>query len=77
MSGMEAGKMTIGTSKFNATIKNSKRKSNVTSVLTYLQHFNQLSVYITLYIFWHSDVYHILVFEGMLVIVIVCFLLDA
>ena len=44
MCGMEAAKMTIRSSKFNATVKNSKRKSNITSALTYLQHFDQLSV---------------------------------
>ena len=45
MSGMEAAKMTIRSSKFNATVKNSKKKkSNITSALTYLQHFDQLSV---------------------------------
>ena len=31
MSGMEAAKMTIRSSKFNATVKNSKEKSNITS----------------------------------------------
>ena len=43
MSGMEAAIMTIRSSKFNATVKNSKRKSNLTSALTYL-HFDQLCV---------------------------------
>ena len=44
MSGMEAAKMTIRSSKFNATVKTAKEKSNITSALTYLQHFDQLSV---------------------------------
>ena len=31
-------------SKFNATVKTAKENSNITSALTYLQHFDQLSV---------------------------------
>ena len=30
--------------KFNATVKTAKEKSNITSALTYLPHFDQLSV---------------------------------
>ena len=44
MSGMEAAKMTIWFSKFNAIEKTAKEKSNITSALTYFQHFDQLSV---------------------------------
>ena len=45
MSGMEAAKITIRSSKFNATVKKQqKKKSNITSAPTYLQHFDQLSV---------------------------------
>ena len=44
MSGMEAVKIIIRFLKFNATVKNSKKKNYITSALTYLQHFDQLSV---------------------------------
>ena len=45
MSGMEAEKVTIPTSKFNATVKNSKKATQpITLALTYLQHFDQIIV---------------------------------
>ena len=40
---MEAAKMTIRSSKFNATVKKQQtaQKTNIKLALTYLQHFNQ------------------------------------
>ena len=52
MFGVEAAKVTIRSSKFNATVKTAKEKSNIASVLKYLQHFNRFSVKHFTF-FWH------------------------
>ena len=52
---MEAAKMTIRSSKFNATVKKQQtaQKTNIKLALTYLQHFNQFGAK-HLHIFWHK-----------------------